>query len=231
MSKKLKLLGLTAALLAVLAGCAHPTSADVQTTDADTTAKSDVRQDVIAVQAEGSAAVKPELATLRAEFSVTGENAKTAKETGDKTLEGTLNALNALGVKQEAVKSDYQLSGVYQDKDGVRTRTSYRALYQLDITVNDLEKLFDYIEALDNAKAELKEIVYATSDPADLEEQAVKNAIAAAEKQAQSAADAAGVKLGEPMSVECLELAQEGTESAGEVTAYAGVRVAFSIQK
>src|SRR4051812_7155468 len=161
----------------------------------------------ISVSGEASVAVAPDLAQI--DGGVTSE-AKTAREASDvnnAAMGKVLLALKSAGIEEK----DYQTSRLslqpqYAQATQGRTVspqiTGYRASNRVTIKVRDVAKVANVIDTLVGAGAnEVGGIYFIVSQPSKVLDEARAKAVADARRKAEIYAKAAGVTLGEPLSI------------------------------
>ena len=161
----------------------------------------------ISVSGEASVSIAPDLAQV--EGGVTSE-AKTAREASDANnaaMGKVLLALKSAGIEEK----DYQTSRLslqpqYAQATQGRTVspqiTGYRASNRVTIKVRDVTKVANVIDTLVGAGAnEVGGINFIVSQASKALDEARAKAVADARRKAEIYAKAAGVTLGEPLSI------------------------------
>ena len=161
----------------------------------------------ISVSGEASVSVAPDLAQV--EGGVTSE-AKTAREASDANnaaMGKVLLALKGAGIEEK----DYQTSRLSlqpqyaqatQGRTGVPQIAGYRASNRVTIKVRDVTKVANVIDTLVGAGAnEVGGINFIVTQISKALDEARAKAVADARRKAEIYAKAAGVTLGEPLSI------------------------------
>ena len=191
--RMMKSCALPAALLA--AALASPALAQANLTPA------------ISVSGEGTVSVPPDLAQLEAGVASDAKTAKEAAEANNATMGKVLAALKGAGIDEK----DYQTSRLslqpqYElavpNKPGAATLVGYRASNHVTIKVRDLTKVASVIDTLVTAGAnEIGGINFIVTQASKALDEARTKAVADARRKAEIYAKAAGVTLGEPLSI------------------------------
>lgn len=170
-------------------------------------AAEDPPQRLLHVTGTGTASAIPDIAQLTLGATADGDTAKTALDASSAAVEGILAALKAAGVEDRDIQtSRLDLSPVY-GRDGIDRNTppriqGYRASNQVSVTVRELDGLGALLDAVATAGAtDFRGIRFALSDPAAAEAEARRAAVADARARATLYAEAAGVALGEVVTL------------------------------
>jgi uncharacterized protein YggE len=171
------------------------------TTAAPATA-ADPASHTISVSASGKITVVPDVARLSVGVTVTRPTVKAARTAAAGVITNIVAAVKGLGVADV----DIQTSGLSlypQYARGSSTRiTGYTIGEQLQITVRDLDKAGDVVDASTTRGAtEVNGISFELADPAKAMNDARASAIAAAQTSAQAMAAAGHVTLGAVVSI------------------------------
>jgi uncharacterized protein YggE len=171
------------------------------TTAAPATA-ADPAPHTISVSASGKVTVVPDVARLSVGVTVTRPTVKAARTVAAGVITNIVAAVKGLGVAD----ADIQTSGLSlypQYAKGSSTRiTGYTIGEQLQITVRDLDKAGDVVDAsTTNGATEVNGISFELADPAKAMNDARASAIAAAQTSAQAMAAAGHVTLGAVVSI------------------------------
>jgi uncharacterized protein YggE len=200
MSQSIRTLG-AGALGAVIVAVAALTVHVGPTTAAPATA-ADPATHTISVAASGKVTVVPDVARLSVGVTVTRSSVKAARSAAAGVITRIVAAIKGLGVAE----ADIQTSGLSlypQYARGSSTRiTGYTIGQQLQITVRDLDKAGDVVDAATARGAtEVNGISFELADPAKAMNDARASAIAAAQVSAQAMAAAGHVTLGSVVSI------------------------------
>src|SRR5467141_4398271 len=159
----------------------------------------------ISVTGEATVSVPPDLAQI--DGGVTSE-AKTAREASDANnaaMGKVLLALKGAGIEEK----DYQTSRLSLQPESAPNRSSgpstivgYRASNRVTIRLRDVTKVASVIDTLVGAGAnEIGGINFVVSQASKLLDEARERAVADARRKAEIYAKAAGITLGEPLSI------------------------------
>jgi uncharacterized protein YggE len=158
----------------------------------------------ISVSGEASVAAPPDLAMIDAGVA---SDAKTAREAADANNAAMTKVLQALKAANIDAK-DYQTSQLSlqpqfaPNRSGPSSVTGYRASNRVTIKVRDVGKVAGVIDTLVGAGAnDIGNIYFTVAEPSRLLDEAREKAIADARRKAEIYARAAGVTLGQPLTI------------------------------
>jgi hypothetical protein len=215
-SRSFVLLGLAALLLAAVglltlrlpgAGPAGPAPVAAQGTPAAETRG-------ITVISEGVASAQPDRALLSAGVAVTRPTAAEALAEAGRVSGAILAKLDELGIPRASVQTaGLSLFPVYDNAPrpnaGEATITGYRAINQLTVRVDDLNRVGPVLDGVVAAGAnQIGGVRFGLKDDSALRAQAIQAAGAGARPEAQAMAGSLGLQLGPVLSVR-----EEGTFS------------------
>lgn len=159
----------------------------------------------ITVEAEGSAAARPDMALLQVSVS---REAKTAKEAAEETARALQNVFTAVKAQKIDYK-DIQSNGltvdtIYPPGDAKpRREKTFRAGATLSLKIRDTKKLGQIIDsALANGANGMSDISWTNSNPKPFYTEARRQAVANALEKLQTYAQAAGVTAGRILRIE-----------------------------
>ncbi len=160
----------------------------------------------ITVSGTGEAAATPDMATIDLGVEVTATTVAAAREGAAAAARRVIDAAKAQGVADRDLQTrTISISPVYDySRSGTPTVTGYIAANFLVVRVRDLARLPAVIDAATAAggdAARLQGITFGFNDEAALRKTARENAIADARQRAETYAAAAGVQLGEVISI------------------------------
>ncbi len=190
-----------AALLLVVAGAT-----------AGPAASEDKMQRMITITASGSVPAKPDIARIQSGVVTEAKTAKDALSSNNAAMQKLIDALKQAGVAAADLQtSSINVSPRYaQNKDGRAPQIDgYSVHNDLSVIVRDIEKLGDILDKLVTLGAnQVGGLSFDIAKPGKLRDEARKAAIAEAHRQASLYAEAAGVTLGEVLTI------SEGAASA-----------------
>jgi uncharacterized protein len=173
---------------------------------------------LLRVDAQGRYASAPDVMSLTAETVTTGRTARDGVSANNRLSDKLLAAVRALGVDARDVRTstlsvEPQMDGDRADREGREPRiTGYVATNSLELRLRDLSRAGEAVDALFAAGANTVEGPrFSLSDPRPAQREARRAAVAAAREQAETYAEALGVRL-----ERVIQLAERG-----EVEAYA----------
>ncbi|ACG73033.1 protein of unknown function DUF541 [Anaeromyxobacter sp. K] len=206
---------------------------------------------VIAVSGEGHVSVRPDVAVLFAGVTATGKDLRRVTADTDAQLRRILDALARAGVAEKDVQTARHDVSVDRDWNvkggGPGPITGYTVTDELRVKVRDLAALGTVIERVLAAGTNtLRSLAFEKEDPTPEQARALAAAYATARFKAEAIARAAGVTLGEVLTVsEGGEVrpfpvmrdarvmsmkAEAAPVAAGEVEVAATVSVTFAIR-
>jgi hypothetical protein len=188
-------LGALIVAVAALSVHAGPTTAAPSTT-------ADPATHTISVSASGKVTVVPDIARLSVGVTVTKQTVKAARTEAASVMTNVIAAIKALGVADADIQtSGLSLNPQYGSKSPP-TITAYTISEQLQVTVRDLDKAGDVVDAATAKGAtDLNGMYFDVADPAKAMNDARASAIAAAQTSAQAMAAAGHVTLGAVVSI------------------------------
>jgi uncharacterized protein len=158
----------------------------------------------ISVTGEASVSVPPDLAQVDGGVTSDGKTAREASDANNAAMGKVLLALKGAGIDEK----DYQTSRLSlqpqyaPNRSGPSPVVGYRASNRVTIRVRDMTKVANVIDVLVGAGAnEVGGINFMASQASKLLDDAREKAVADARRKADIYAKAAGVTLGEPLSI------------------------------
>jgi len=160
---------------------------------------------MISVSGEASVSAAPDLAQIDAGVTSEAKTAREAAETNNAAMGKVLLALKGANIEEK----DFQTSRLSLQPEYAPNRpngppaiVSYRASNRVTVRLRDLTKLASVIDTMVGAGAnDIGGINFTVSQPSKLLDDAREQAIADARRKAEIYAKAAGVTLGEPLSI------------------------------
>jgi len=158
----------------------------------------------ISVTGEATVSVAPDLAQIDGGVISDGKTAREASEANNAAMGKVLLALKGAGIEEK----DYQTSRLSlqpqyaPNRTGSSPITGYRASNRVTIRLRDVTKVANVIDVLVSAGAnDIGGINFTVSQPSKHLDEAREKAVADARRKAEIFAKAAGVTLGEPLSI------------------------------
>jgi uncharacterized protein YggE len=155
----------------------------------------------IAVSASGKVTVVPDIARVSLGVTTTSATVKAARATAAAKMTNVINAVKALGIAE----ADIQTVGLNlypQYANGSNRIRGYTISEQLQITIRDLDKASDVVDAaMAKGVTDLNGISFDVADPAKALNDARASAVAAAQTSAHAMATAGHVTLGPVVSI------------------------------
>ena len=158
----------------------------------------------ISVTGEATVSVAPDQAQIDGGVTSDAKTAREASEANNAAMGKVLLALKGAGIEEK----DYQTSRLSlqpqyaPNRTGSSPITGYRASNRVTIRVRDVTKVANVIDVLVGAGAnDIGGINFTVSQASKLLDEAREKAVADARRKAEIYAKAAGVTLGEPLSI------------------------------
>ena len=169
---------------------------------------------MISVTGEATISVPPDQAQIEAGASSYAKTARQASEANNNAMGQLLLALKAANIDQKDIQtSRLLLQPQYEPNHSPPTVVGYRASNQVTVRLRDVAKVASTIDLLVGAGAtDIGGVNFIVSQASKLLDDARAQAIADARRKAEIYAKAAGVTLGEPLSI-----SEEGGSSPGPV--------------
>ena len=158
----------------------------------------------LSVNGTGSVDLVPDVAYIYIGVHTEDANVATAVAANNDNAQAVISALKRLGVEDKDIRtSNFSIYPQQQyDKDGQLTGTVYVVDNTVYVTVRDLEKLGNLLEAGINAGANsINGITFDVLDKTQAVAQARDAAVTAARQQAEQLAEATGVTLGDIQTI------------------------------
>ena len=192
----MKTLVRAAALAALLASTAAAPAALAQT--APPAAESMFRATTLNLAAYGETRVTPDMATISLGVMTEGDTAQAAMQANAQRMNAVLAALKRGGIAERDVQtSSLNLSPRYQYVENLPPKLiGYQASNQVTVTVHDLKKLGQAVDATVNAGAnQVQGISFGLDDPTAAENAAREQAVKALAAKAELYARATGHRV------------------------------------
>lgn len=159
----------------------------------------------LTVTGQGRVAAVPDMATLRVGVEARGDDAAQAMDSVSATMQGLLAVLDEMQVaERDRQSSNLSLDLVHRngsvspgERDG-----EYRARNTLSVTLRDMERLGEVLQALlDEGANDFSGLSFGLQEPRPYEDEARRQAVQDARARAELYAGAAGVTLGPIRSI------------------------------
>ncbi|MDO8877035.1 MAG: SIMPL domain-containing protein [Pseudolabrys sp.] len=164
---------------------------------------------VLTVTGEATVAVAPDTAVIRIGVTSSAKTAREASEGNAKQVTSVLAAIKDSGISDRDVQtSRLSLQPQYDTtKSGTARLLGFQITNQLTVKVHDIDRLPSFLDRAIAAGAnEMSGIEFIVSEQSKLLDQARDDAVADARRKAELYAKAAGVKVGQVVSI-----AEEGS--------------------
>jgi uncharacterized protein YggE len=173
-------------------------------TVSDSWAADDLR--TVSVQGVGSASGQPDTANASAGIESRGKTPDEALNANTKAMNALMVAIKRHGIQdRDILTSSFNVNPVYAQQPnqrGILNIEGYMVSNQVNVRVRDLDKLGGLLSSLVEAGANrLHGVSFEIADPAKLQDEARKAAVADAKKRADLYAAAAGVRVKRVLSI------------------------------
>ena len=160
----------------------------------------------ISVTGTGRATAEPDLVLLQLGIEVERSTVAAAREDAAASQQAILDALQANGVDEDDIQTVQLSVGTRYDysSDNERVLRGYNVSNVVSITLRGVEGASAVIDAAIAAGGNsviVRDIAFAIEDPTELREAARRDAVEDARERASQLAEAAGIKLGRPISI------------------------------
>ncbi len=159
----------------------------------------------ISAMGEGRVYAKPDMAQITLGVETRAPTAKEAASQNSEAMNRVMGALSEFGISPEDIQTvDYSIYvEIDYEKEGEARIIGYVARNMVLVKMRDLEKVGDLLDAATAAGVNnIYGINFTIEDPRPVQEQARKMAVEDGRKKAQQLAEAAGVSLGELLSLD-----------------------------
>ena len=155
----------------------------------------------ITVVGSGQASAKPDVANTQIGVDIRDANAQTASSQANDRVNAIIAAMKGLGIEDKDIQTanfNIWVEQPYGDKGEPSGAPVYHAVNTLNVTVRDLSKVGQVLDAALEAGANtVSGVSFSVSDPAAMESEARAKAVANAKTRAADLAKEAGVQAGE----------------------------------
>lgn len=160
----------------------------------------------ISVNGSGEVQHEPDMAEINVGVVTEAESAAMAVQSNNQKMAQLLQALRQHGLDEKDIQtSNFQISPQRQHEPERRQPpriTGYQVTNQVHITVRDLPKLGEILDAaVQQGANEIHGINFSISDPSELAQQALQKAVASARRKAEALAEEADVTLGRVLHI------------------------------
>ena len=150
---------------------------------------------VISVSGQGRADVAPDMAVVNIGIVTTGKTAQLAQAENARVASDVTAALGQLGIFSKDIQTHYTMSPVYEKGD-YRKAAGYRASNTVTVTVNDVAKAGQVIDAaLSSGATDVNGLSFGLKDARSVRNTALQMAVQDARSKADAIAAALGVKI------------------------------------
>lgn len=156
------------------------------------------KTDSFTVSGEGKATIIPDIAVVSVGVQAQGASVKIVQQELNSKINKISDAVKKLGIdKADIQTANYNLSPMYDYRNGNQKITGYEANSTLTIRVKNIDKANDVVDAATaNGANQIGGISFDVADKTKAENDARALAVAQAKKKAEVAAKTAGFTLG-----------------------------------
>jgi uncharacterized protein len=162
-------------------------------------------QRMISINGHGETRRAPDLATIQIGVTSYAKTAKAAVAQNSKTMQGLLDGLKASGISNRDLQtSNFSVNArlIYANDGTQPKQDGYDVSNTLAVTVRELAKLGEILDrAVDLGSNQINGISFGIEDSTKAMDDARKEAVADARRKAELYAAAAGVTLGDVLSI------------------------------
>jgi len=160
---------------------------------------------MISVSGEATVSVPPDLAQIEAGVTSEARTAREASETNNTAMGKLLLALKAVDIAEKDIQTSrlsLQAENAPPKQGSMPAIVGYRASNRVTVRLREVAKVAGTIDALVGAGAnDIGGVSFSVSNASKLLDEARAQAIADARRKAEIYAKAAGVALGDPLSI------------------------------
>ncbi|MBP1702901.1 MAG: hypothetical protein H6Q38_2008 [Chloroflexi bacterium] len=205
MYKKVILIGLVLLIAASLVGCGGVAAAQALAPSTQTETTSQTTPRTISVNGNGKVELKPDMASIYIGVHTEGPDAVEAVSSNNEKTQAVIDALIELGVAEEDIQTT-NFSIYPQQRYDPQGQPTGEIIYMVDNTVfvkvRDLDSIGAVLDSAVKAGANsINGISFDVEDKSAALSEARAAAVDDAAKQAQELADAAGVEVGQVLSI------------------------------
>lgn len=159
----------------------------------------------ITVSGEGKATGKPDIAQISLGVSVLADTVQSARDRAATSLDAIISAVKKDGVAADDIQTQqFNISPEYDYSNGKQTLKGFRVTNIVAVKLRDINKTSQVVDDAVTAggdSTQVQGISFTIDKPDDLQRQAREAAIADAKAKAETLAKAAGISVGNPISV------------------------------
>ena len=163
------------------------------------------RETGISVSGEGKVTAEPDLALVTLGVSTLAPSVAEAREQAANSLQGIIDSMKNNGIDEKDIQTqslsiypEYDYSGNTQVLRGFRVQNTVIAKIR---DIDSTSKVVDDAVAAGGDNTQIQGIAFTIDDPAELRQQARAAAVADARSKAETLASAAGVSVGNPVTI------------------------------
>lgn len=157
----------------------------------------------ISVNGTGVIMAKPDTGIISVAVDTSDMDPKKAQTENTKLSNQLIDALKKIGIKEEDIKTGhYNMYREYNYNEGKSTEGKYRVTHSYEVTVKNIDKVGEVIDAAtQNGANQVNGVRFTVADTSKYYQEALKVAIKNAEGKATTIADTISVKINKPSKV------------------------------
>jgi len=162
----------------------------------------DTERDTVTIMGEGRVVAEPDLGKITVSIVTENETAETAQEENITQFNQVVDALKELSIKDEDLQTTgFSVNPLYDYTDDGRVSNGFEVRQSIEVTIRDLEKSGDIIQAAGNSGAnQVSGLSFKIDEPEQYREEARLKALDNAKQKADELSQKLGVKLGKIVS-------------------------------
>lgn len=162
----------------------------------------DTERDTVTIMGEGRVIAQPDLGKVTVSIVTENETAEAAQEENITQFNQVVDALKELGIKDEDLQTtSFSVNPLYDYTDDGRVSNGFEVRQSVQVTIRDLDKSGDVIQAAGNSGAnQVSGLSFTIDEPEQYREEARQKALENAKQKADELSQTLGVKLGKIVS-------------------------------
>ncbi len=162
----------------------------------------DTERDTVTIMGEGRVTAQPDLGKVTVTIVTERDTAEEAQEENITQFNQVVVALKEVGIKEEDLQTtSFNVNPLYDYTDNGRVSNGYEVRQSVEVTIRDLEKSGDVIQAAGNSGAnQVSGLSFTIDEPEQYREEARQKALENAKQKADELSRTLGVKLGKIVS-------------------------------
>lgn len=162
----------------------------------------DTVRDTVTITGEGRVTAEPDTGAVTVTIITEGDEAEDAQEENIEQFNLVVMALKDLGVEEKDLQTtSFNVNPRYRYDEGERTQIGFEVRQSLEVTIRDLDKSGEIIQAAGvNGVNQVSGLSFKVDEPEQYREEARRKALENAKEKADELAQVTGVRLGKIIS-------------------------------